>query len=84
MQKPDNNYSPAVQQVINGIDQKNVEHIKRQRSMIDELKTNNPVPYKVAVVIAVLTIIHLITSIIDTVKDWSITATVINCVRSWL
>ena len=84
MQKPDNNYSPAVQQVINGIDQKNVEQIKRQRSMIDELKANNPVPYKVAVLIAVLTIIHLITSIIDTVKDWSITATVINCVRSWL
>jgi hypothetical protein len=84
MQKPDNNYKPVIQEVINGIDQKHVEQIKRQRSMIDELKANNPVPYKVAVIIAVLTIIHLITSIIDTVKDWSITATVIDCVRSWL
>ena len=70
MQQPDNNYSPAIQQVIDAVDKKHIELIKKQRSVIDELKANNPVPYWAAVAIAVLTILHLITSIIDTVKGW--------------
>ena len=70
MQKPDNNYSPAVQQVIDAVDKKHIELIKKQRSVIDDLKASNPIPYWLAVIIAALTIVHLITSIIDTVKGW--------------
>jgi|LauGreDrversion4_2_1035121.scaffolds.fasta_scaffold1091894_1 hypothetical protein len=70
MSKSKNNYSPAVQEVIDAVDKKHIELIKRQRSVIDDLKASNPIPYWLAVLIALLTIIHLTTSIIDTVKGW--------------
>jgi predicted phosphoadenosine phosphosulfate sulfurtransferase len=70
MQKPDNNYSPAIKQVIDAVDKKHIELIKQQSNVIDDLKANNPVPYWAAVAIAILTILHLVIGMIDTVKGW--------------
>ena len=70
MKKPNDEYSPAIQEVARAIDQKHVEHIKRQRTIIDELRSQNPVPYWLAVAIAFVTIVHMLVQIIDTVIKW--------------